>query len=133
MALERTNIGSGKSWEALVGYSRAVRVGNQVQVAGTVAAGPNGEGLYPGDPGAQATQILAAIEKALREVGAELRHVVRTRIYVTDISHWESIGTAHGKVFSHIRPVTTLLEVAKLIGPEFLVEIEAEAIIHDEP
>lgn len=128
--MDRKNIGSGKPWETLVGYSRAVRVGNHIHVAGTVAAGANGEGLFPGDAGGQTTQILATIEKALKELGADLRHVVRTRIFVTDITQWESIGTAHGRAFAQIRPVTTMVEVQKLIGPEFLVEIEAEAIVH---
>lgn len=127
--MERQNIGSGKPWEALVGYSRAVRVGNHVWVSGTVAAGDSGEALFPDNPGAQTTQILTTIEKALKEVGAELEHVTRTRIYVTDISHWESIGSAHGRFFAQIRPATSMVEVAKLIGPDFLVEIEAEGII----
>lgn len=130
--MKRQNIGSGKPWETLVGYSRAVRVGSHIHIAGTVAAGESGEVLFLGDPGGQTTQILKLIEKALRQVGADLSHVVRTRIYVTNISNWESIGVAHGRVFSQIRPVTSMIEISRLISPEFLVEIEAEAIIHDE-
>lgn len=129
--MERKSIGSGKPWETLVGYSRAVRVGDHIHVAGTVAAGSNGEVLFPGEPGKQTRQILATIEKALKELGGQLRHVVRTRIYVADISQWESIGMAHGQVFEQIRPATTLVEVSRLVGPDFLVEIEAEAIVHD--
>lgn len=130
-AMKRECHGSGKPWEAVAGYSRVIRVGNHVHVTGTVAANDKGEALFPGDPGAQAEHILAMIETYLAKVGAAMHHVVRTRIYVTDITQWEAVGSAHGKRFSQIRPVTTMVEVSGLIGPDFTVEIEAEAIIHD--
>lgn len=129
--MERQSHGSGKPWEEIVGYSRVVRVGNQVHVTGTVAADDDGNALFPGDAGAQTDHILAMIQKYLAQVGAELRHVVKTRIFVTDITRWESVGKAHGKYFRQIKPATTMVEVSGLIGPDFLVEIEAEAIVHD--
>lgn len=127
--MTRRNISSGAPWEPIVGYSRAVRVGRQVSVAGTTAIGPDGTLVGAGDPAAQTRQALANIRAALEEAGGTMEHVVRTRIFVTDISRWEAVGRAHGEVFGAIRPACTMVEVSRLIDPEMLVEIEAEAII----
>jgi enamine deaminase RidA (YjgF/YER057c/UK114 family) len=126
---KRINISSGAKWEAIVGYSRAVRIGNIIEVAGTTAVDENGQVVGPGDPGEQTKFILSKIEKALTSTGATLKDVVRTRMFVTNIADWEKIGRAHGLYFKDIKPVATMVEVKSLISPELLVEIEATAIL----
>ena len=128
---ERRNISSGTKWEPLVGYSRVVRVGNVVHVAGTTATDDEGNVVGAGDAYEQARFTLQKIERYLRLAGAEMRHVVRTRVYATDAALWQDIGRAHHEFFKDVLPVNTLV-VAQLIGDAYLVEIEAEAIIHDE-
>ena len=127
--MRRQLYSSGTSWEPVVGYSRAVRVDGRIWVSGTTSTGSDGAIVGKGDPYAQAKQAIANIERALAAAGAVLADVVRTRIFVTDIAHWQEIGRAHGEAFANIRPATTMVEVARLIDPDLLVEIEADAVI----
>lgn len=127
--MARQNVSNDTKWEAVIGYSRAVRVGPSVQVAGTTAIGPNGEIVGKGDVYQQAKYALEKVVTALAEAGARPEHVVRTRIYLTDVMKWEEAGRAHREVFGEIRPANTILQVAALVQPDMLVEIEAEAFI----
>ena len=129
--MPRKTITTGSPWEPIIGYARAVRVGNHVSVAGTTATDPMGKIVGKGDAYSQTKQILRNIESALRASGAKIEDVVRTRMYVTDIALWEDVGRAHGEVFGEILPASTMIEVSRLINPDMLVEIEADAIVEE--
>ena len=129
--MDRQRVSSGTEWESIVGYSRAVRAGDQIHVSGTTATDEDGDVVGAGDPAAQTRQAIANVEEALGAFDATLADVVRTRLYVTDVDDWEAIGRAHGEAFGDVRPAATMVEVSRLIDPELLVEIEAVAVVED--
>ena len=129
--MARKNYDSNTKWEPLIGYSRAVKVGDTIRVSGTTATDATGDVVGPGDPYAQTAQAISNIEAALKELGGEIHHVVRTRIYVVNIQDWPEVGRAHAEVFGEIRPASTMLEVRRLADPEMLIEIEADAVLTD--
>lgn len=130
--MDRRRISSGTAWESRVGYSRAVRVGDRVLVSGTVAVDEDGEPVAPGDPEAQTRHALETVVDALGDAGADRDDVVRTRMYVTDTDDWRAVADVHAEFFATVRPASTLVEVSGLVGPEYLVEVEAEAVVPDE-
>ena len=130
--MDRRRIATGTEWESTVGYSRAVRAGDRILVAGTTATDDEGDPVAPGDPAAQTRHALETVIEAVREAGGRREHVVRTRIYVTDANDWETIGAVHGEFFGDVRPASSMVEVSGLIGPKYVVEIEAEAVVPPE-
>ena len=130
--MDRRRVTTGTEWESTVGYSRAVRAGDRIFIAGTTATDDEGDPVAPGDPETQTRRAIATVIEAIEEAGGRREDVVRTRIYVTDADDWETIGTVHGEFFGDVRPASSMVEVSSLIGPEYVVEIEAEAVVPDD-